>query len=36
MFVIDHGIENDIHGICLVPHSLHAWQPLDVGVYAPV
>ena len=34
--VVDLAIENDIHIICLPPHSSHAWQPLDVCVYGPV
>ena len=34
--LVDLAIENNVHIICLPPHSSHAWQPLDVGVYGPV
>jgi hypothetical protein len=33
--LIDEAIAHNIHIICLPPHSSHAWQPLDVGVYGP-
>ena len=33
--VIDMAKDYNIHIICLPPHSSHAWQPLDVGVYGP-
>ena len=34
--VIDHGIEQNVHIVCIPPHSSHVWQPLDVSVYSVV
>jgi hypothetical protein len=34
--IIDLAIKNHITLICLIPHSSHAMQPLDVGVFSTV
>jgi hypothetical protein len=34
--IIDLAIKNNITIICIPPHTSHALQPLDVGVYGPV
>ncbi|EGN99148.1 hypothetical protein SERLA73DRAFT_152834 [Serpula lacrymans var. lacrymans S7.3] len=34
--MIDLAIENQIHLLCLPPHTTHRLQPLDVGVFGPL
>ncbi|EGO22665.1 hypothetical protein SERLADRAFT_440684 [Serpula lacrymans var. lacrymans S7.9] len=34
--MIDLAIKNQIHLLCLPPHTTHRLQPLDVGIFGPM
>jgi hypothetical protein len=32
----EYCLQNNIHCLCLPPHSTHKLQPLDVGLFSPL